>query len=180
MLPFIDRGLAAGAVLGAASCAAAQSLNVNITGTTSVDMLGAPGNSVLHVALPPSSIVNGLGWNVNLTAFSPSWRSEMCINFSDSLGGQAYTFRPAAPGDGPGSAAYASPVIPIPGITVGLDGILRLEFHELFDDFPGAADGVWSGSVRGESDLTIRYIPGPAAALLGMPFMLNRRRRAKN
>lgn len=168
-------------VLAAAVSAEAQMLNYNVTGIPSVDALGAPGNQVSLLSLSPTAVVTGLGWNVTLTAFSPSWRSDMAINFSDSAGGQSYVFRPGLGDDASGGASYSSAVMPIPSITLGVDGLLRLEFFEAFDDFNNAADGEWGGSVvRGEiSELTIQYVPGPGGVAVVLIGLCTMRRRAR-
>jgi hypothetical protein len=94
----------------------------------------------------------------------------MNIRFSNDDFSAFHDFAPALGDDAPGIASYASAgPVPITPLNLGPTGILRLEFFESFDDFPGAADGVWSGALaragQDESIVTVHYIPAPAPAL---------------
>ena len=50
---------------------------INVTGITSVAVAGTAGNTVLSFNIGAGSSVVGIGWDVNNTATSPSWLSEM-------------------------------------------------------------------------------------------------------
>lgn len=173
-------------MVGERSAAATLVTNVNITGIDSWDPKGAPGNPVLHVNFPPATIITGIGWNVTQTAYAPSWLSEMAIQFADTAHTQSFNLTPGAGSNFSGQASFSSGgvialgTLGIPNLLLA-NGILRLEFHDTFDDFPGAADGVWSGTVLTTGDLTsmltIAYIPAPsAAAAFGLLAFARRRR----
>lgn len=150
----------------------------NVAGIPSFDGFGAAGNTVVNLNLGPGAIMNGVGWNVNLTANGASWLSELTVAFTDSAGGQGIFLSPGAGNDAPGTAQFSSGgvvkfnTVPLPDIVLA-DGILRMEFFEGFDDVAGQADGVWNSG-----NLTIQFVPAPGAmALFGMGGLLAARRR---
>lgn len=153
-------------------------------GISSWDGLGDPDNFLDFVSLGAGFTdyhVIGIGWDVNLTAISPSWLSEIGVNFVE---GGVFLF--PGSGDGfPGSANYSSGgIVDLIGLSLDWNqasDILNLEFFEDFDDVADAIEGSWDSGT-----ITIRVersgaIPEPASigiAALGVAGFLVRRRRS--
>ena len=141
---------------------------INVTGITSVAVAGAAGNTVLSFNVGAGSSVVGIGWDVNNTATSPSWLSEMAVGFrnTDNTGGVNLTV--GVGDDMPGTAAYSSGgILDLIGLglsfTANANGLVRVEFYESFNDSEVNPDGIWnSGS------LTLRVVPVPEPATYGM------------
>ncbi len=152
---------------------------------TSNELLGDPNNMViafdLAAAMGQASgtavTMTGIGWDVNLETVGGSWLSEAIVYFDDNIAPDALGLfltpsATAAPGIEFNSSGgivdltdngIADIVLP--------DGILRMEFHESFDDAPGA-DAFWTGT------LTIAAVPTPGAlSLLGLGGLAAMRRR---
>ena len=141
---------------------------INVTGITSVAVAGTAGNTVLSFNVGAGSSVVGIGWDVNNTATSPSWLSEMAVGFrnTDNTGGVNLT---VGQGDAmPGTSSYSSGgVLDLIGLglsfTANANGLVRVEFYESFNDPEINPDGIWnSGS------LTLRVVPVPEPATYGM------------
>lgn len=167
--------------IGAQAPQAISTLTVDVTGIASNDPWGALINVVQNHPIGASSHVVGIGYDVHVTAPSPSWLSEIKVEFAPSDQSSGVWLTPAYLDSFPGSGAYTSGgIIDLVGLAldfnVGLDGILRLEYFEGYDDFPGAMDGMWDSGT-----LTIQYeaIPAPGAAVLfaGAGLLGLRRRR---
>ncbi len=146
---------------------------VDVTGVVSYDEYGLPGNVVLSFNVGADALVTGIGWDVNLTAYDPSWLSELTVAFEDS--GQT-TGVLLSPGtlDEPGTASYSSGgVLALADygleFNVGADGVLRLEFFEGYGDglLP---DGMWnSGTLTIQ---TASVVPEPATyGLMGLGLL---------
>ena len=141
---------------------------INVTGITSVAVAGTAGNTVLSFNVGAGSSVVGIGWDVNLTATSPSWLSEMTVGFrnTDNTGGVNLTI--GVGDDLPGTKSYSSGgVLDLIGLglsfTANANGLVRFEFFESFNDIEVNPDGIWnSGS------LTLRVVPVPEPATYGM------------
>jgi hypothetical protein len=160
----------------------------DVSGIGSGDGLGSAGNTVIAldlaaaVGLPSGTSVtmNGIGWDVLLTANGASWLSEMTIYFDDNIAPDesGLFLSPGAGSDGPGEASFSSDGVlkladvAIPDIVLP-DGVLRMEFFESFDDVAGD-DGVWKSGV-----LSIQVtVPTPgSAAILGLGGLAMGRRR---
>lgn len=152
---------------------------VDVSNTLSVDGSGSPNNVVMLVdvaacvGLPSGTPVlfNGIGWDVNLFAdpavgtLGGSWLTELAINLGPSAGpGFGYV----APGDDglgtnqhPGTEHFAEPVFKIGADLALPDGVLKMEFFEVFNDDAGA-DGAWLAN----STVTIQVVPEPASLAL--------------
>lgn len=127
----------------------------------SYGVAGNPNNArfVLHVGEGEYEWL-GMGWDVTLEAFAPSFLSEMSILILN-VNGDGYRFRVSGelrPGVGRYTSEgiydletrYRLPRLRLP------DGRLYLEFAETFDNPFTAPDGIWrSGS------LTFRVVPAP-------------------
>lgn len=129
-------------------------------------------------------VMNGIGWNVQISTVGASWVSEAQIYFDDNIAPDlsGLFLNPGAGNNAPGqNVPFASPVLkfgpgtPIPGIpTISLpNGMLRMEFGDTFDDNVNAVDDFMTGT------LTIQATPEPTTlALLGLGALgLIRRRR---
>lgn len=144
---------------------------IPISGVPSVDVE----QSVLNSNLGPFALgtgpisVNGIGWDVHLEAFAPSWRSDITVRlaavpastFTPGVDDAVY-LRPGTDGSPGGPTHYTSGGIlkfanyAIPDLVLPT-GNLYLHFFEQFNDLPGD-DGFWN------STLFVQYVPSPTAA----------------
>ena len=120
----------------------------DVSGIFSVDPLGDPLNEVFSLVLAPNASVIGIGWDVVLFADFPSWLSEMVVSFGSTSDNYIVFLTPGVGDDFSGTQAYSSGgIVDLVGLglnfNVDADGILRREFFEDFDDFPGDWDGIW-------------------------------------
>lgn len=154
----------------------------DVSGIFSNDGFGAAINEVYFIQIGASNTVTGIGWDVVLTADSPSWLSEMRVDLTDSDISAGLSLSPGAGVNTPGTQAFSSGgVLNLADFDlefdVGSDGLLRLEFWEFFVDYPGDYDGIWESGT-----LTITAIPEPATyglmalGLLGVAAAARRRR----
>jgi hypothetical protein len=123
---------------------------VDVADTPSYDSVGASCNIRMTIPAPSGrDSFNGIGWDVQLTATSPSWRSEIAVLITN-VNGEGYVLRPGAADTSAGTGTYTSngvgklcdvyglPDLPLP------DGNLYLEFYETYDDFSDCGqDGNW-------------------------------------
>ena len=159
---------------------------LNVAGINSFAEIGSPANTVVLLNVGANAQITGVGWNVIISAFTPSYLSEMVVSFEDSARTDG-VFLTVASGDGFAglNAPYSSGgVLALGSLTfnVGADGILRIEFFEDFDDDAVNPDGRWvSGNITFE---TAGVIPEPstyglmALGLLGVAGAVRRRRTA--
>jgi hypothetical protein len=139
----------------AASSASAATLVIDLDDVYSYGSEGDPANVLWSFDIGANSHVTGIAYDVTLTAFSPSWLSEMVVSFL-STGFNGVYLTPGFADSDPGTASYAdSAYLPDFGLdfTVDGDGLLWLEFFEDFNDSSVNPDGVWNGT------LTITYEP---------------------
>jgi len=157
----------------------------DVSGIQSWDAPGSAFNTVIFLNIGVGNAVNGLGWDVNLTAFAPSWRNELGVLVTDSSGVGGFFLTPGTDGSAGGPTNYNSggnitklANVGIPNVNALGDGLIRLEFFEYYDDAAGAQDGVWnSGNLFFQ---TVNEIPTPGAVgLLGLAGvgLLGRKRR---
>jgi hypothetical protein len=130
-------------------------VGLNVAGIPSRYGFGEAGNFVFNLQLAPNAEVTGIGWDVIVSAFDPSWLSEMVVSFENSDQSAGVFLTVGAGDDNPGlNAAYSSGgIVDLVGLSlnfnVGADGILRVEFFEDFDDSSVDPDGIWvSGSLN--------------------------------
>ena len=158
---------------------------VNVAGINSVAVAGTAGNTVLNVNVGAGSSVVGIGWNVNNTAFTPSWLSEMVVSFTNTDGTGGVNLTVGTGDDNAGTAAYSSGgVLDLVGLglsfTANANGLVRFEFFESFNDAGVNPDGIWNS---GALTLQVVAVPEPATyALMAMGLFavgaLARRRKA--
>jgi len=172
------------ATSGVAAPSALGSVVINVAGIGSYDEIGSSDNIVLSYNIGALSTVTSISWDFSLTAFAPSWLSEMQVTFTGSdLFGSGVTFTPSdTSGSGTeffsGSASLEELGL---AFQVGEDGILRVEFHEDYVDGLGP-DGIWNSGT-----LTVNYVsavPEPTtyglmALGLGVLGVAARRRKAQ-
>ncbi len=165
-------------ILGAATTEATSDIDIEGI-TTGGD--GVPPNDVtINVDLGTGGLdvlVTGIGWDVVLDAFDPSWLSEATLAFNDG----ALTLSPAAGDDAPGiGASYSSngivDITAIPNVGGGVDdfsfiavgGNIDIMFFESFNDLAVDPDGMWASG----STLTIEHQPVPEPSGLAMILIL--------
>jgi hypothetical protein len=138
-------------------------LQVDTTGILNNDERGAASNVVLDFYVGSGASVTSLQWNVNVTSYVGSYLSEMKVTFSDTLG-NGVTFTPGDGDDFDGTMDYAGfQALGDVGkiFEVGVDGILRLEFHDGFKDLAfDESEGIWN---TGTLTFGIAQVPEPPA-----------------
>lgn len=146
LLKTFRKGLVGLSFLVCASVFAAP-VTVDFSNIESHGLLGDWDNVVRTVDVGANATITGISYDISMTAFEPSYLSEMAvaIETSDSLAGVYFT--PANGQDNPGSANVSGSADLLElglAFQVGADGLLRFEFFETFDDFWGVADGLWN------------------------------------
>lgn len=184
MKQYLAIGAAAALALSGAALADGSHYEFDVTGIQSSGTFAAPGfvttidlASALGFAAGTQLTVTGIGWDVAITAFAPSWLSEMAVSFDGIV-----SLRPGAGFDVSGSSLFSSGGIikladvSLPDIVLP-SGMLTLSFYETFEDGSVNPDGIWDGG-----SITIQVaekVPAPGAvALLGIAGFAARRRRA--
>lgn len=156
--------------------AAPITVDVDVAGVQSYGELDDSQNTVLDIDVGANSLITSVAFDVNITAFLPSYLSEIGVLFeaSDFTGG--LSLFPSEVDDwGTGTYSGVFDLANIDGenrrFNVGSDGILRLQFFEDFDDILGAADGIWNfGTITfGVETVDVEEpgeVPEPATTLL--------------
>lgn len=148
----------------------AAPLVIDVTGIPSVGEADHPDNTVLTFNVGANSTITSVAYDVTLTAFAPSWLSEIGVVFETAKMTESLTLFPADEEDTfPGTESYTG-FIDLVGLgrdfSVGIDGILRLEFIDDFDDIPGA-DGIWDfGTLTFNVEPAASEVPEPSTTLL--------------
>jgi len=153
--------MTAAALLSAATFAAgnanAATLVVDVSGISSYGGYDDPGNTILSFDIGAGSVVTDVAYDVSLEAYSPSWLSEITVDFTDSLLTAGVALTPGFLDSFSGTGSYADSASLVDlglSFAVGADGILLLQFYESFDDSSVAPDGLWS-----QGTLTFTYTP---------------------
>lgn len=155
----------------------------DISGISTYDEQGDMDNMVMSEFLVPNAHIIGAGFDVQITTFGGSWLSEPEISLQNADQTDGIFFTPGAGFDTDGIAQdfdsggimdLASMPVPL-DFFLNADGILRIEFYELFDDNPDAIDATFGSG----STVSVQYIvPAPTtAALLGLAGLASTRRR---
>ncbi|WP_431262568.1 PEP-CTERM sorting domain-containing protein [Roseateles chitinivorans] len=178
--------LAASALLGLASAPAlAAPIVIDVAGAQSINLQGEAGNTMWFIDVGANAVLNSLSWSLDLEAFAPSVLSEMQVSFGGSSGLDLVTFAPGGADFASGVGSYSGSLdLGAFGLSVGADGLLRLEFSEAFKDFaPGVAEGEWQRGTLTFDVTAASAVPEPASAalaLLGLGLVLAvRARRAR-
>lgn len=170
--------------------AKADTLVIDIFDVNSYDLYGDPSNEVYLIDMAgllglPSGTplhVTGVAWDVSIASQGASWLSEAAVEIADTdvLGG--ITLTPANDTASPGTMQFSSTMVDL--VAGGLDfmlgdGVLRLEFFELYDDAADSVDAVWNGSIEIEATAAVVPLPATAWFLLSavIPLMRSRRRK---
>jgi len=173
-----------GLSLCACSSAFAAPFVINFSNIESNGEFGDSANIVQLYQIGANSVITSFTFSGQLTAIPFSFLSELTLTLTDSALSTGINYNPGIDDDFPGTASYTEFVdlaTDDQSFAVGSDGILRLEFNELFDDFAGA-DGIWNfGTLTLEVE-TPGQVPEPATGLLlgaGLAMMgyAGRRRR---
>lgn len=167
--------LAAAAAIALPSAANAATLVVDVSGSQSFFAFGEPGNTVATYNIGAGSRITGVSYEVNITAFSPSWLSEATLGFTDSDSFEGVFLTPGIGDDFAGTGTYTGSANLIDlglDFVVGADGILRLEYFESFDDGSISPDAIWnSGTITFTYDSVVGVVPEPSTwALLILGF----------
>lgn len=161
--------LFAGLSLLACTSVFAGPLTVDVSGIQSHGYIGDPDNTVLTYNVGANSRITSVAFSINVTAFSPSWLSEIGLMFTDSDQFDGVIFTPGVGDEFSGTASYIDSVDLISidlDFLVGADGILRLEFFEDYDDGFGA-DGQWNfGTITFGIEPVASDVPEPGSILL--------------
>jgi hypothetical protein len=141
--------------------------SIDVSGIASYDEYGSSANTVLTFNLGANAEVTGIGWDVGLTAYTPSWLSELKVAFEDSSQLSGVFLTPGVGETFSGTGSYSSGgILNLAdyglNFNVGADGILRIEFFEGYVDGLNP-DGIWDSGT-----LTIQTAAVPEPATYGM------------
>jgi hypothetical protein len=125
---------------------------IDVDGIDSFDSLDDGDNVTVDVAIGDGFRVVGVAWDVGIAATAPSWLSDANVLISDSSGSndpQGIFLAPGFDFDEPGDREFTSNGVvlfsdlELPEVGTRADGIVRLQFFEIFDDAPNAPDAAW-------------------------------------
>lgn len=185
MLVLVVATMGVGVGVAQATPITTKELQVDVTGIADYDTRNAPMNVVRDFYVGAGALVTAIRWNVDLTANEPSYLSEMEVGFTDT-DGNGTGIVPGGDDDFSGAMHYEGfqDLVDIgQAVTVGSDGILRLEFFDGFKDLSfDEPEGIWNA---GTLTFSIAEVPEPATwALMLAGFLLlssaHARRRSKH
>ena len=176
--------LLVGVSLLACTSAFATPFTFDVAGARGVGEFGNAGNDVYEINVGANATITSVSFNVNLTAFPPSFLSEMFLAFTNSSATRGGNLQPGVDVNVAGTQTFTGMEDLVADdfiFSVDADGILRLEFYESFDDESVSPDGVWNfGTITFNTDAG--EVPEPATGMLigaGLALMActTRRRR---
>jgi len=161
----------------------------DVTGIDSIGELEDPANFSVNwdiaAALGAPSgtpvTVHGVGYDVTITAFDPSWLSEIAFYFGNGITDPDGLLLGISSEEDPGGPTnYTSPNIDITDAgfndIVLPNGVLYLEFFEGFDDSSVNPDGLWNSGMLA-FNATASNIPEPTTlGLVGLVSLISLRR----
>ena len=183
--------LLVGLSLLACTSAFATPFTFNVAGVQSTGEIGDAGNDVYQINVGANATITSVSYNFNVTAFTPSWLSEIGFAFTNSANTDGVILNPSDDLDEPGTETFVDLVDLVAeglSFSVDADGILRLEFFEDFNDESISPDGVWNfGTITfNTADVDVPpggEVPEPATGLLigaGLALMGYTTRRRRN
>jgi hypothetical protein len=176
--------LLVGVSLLACTSAFATPFTFDVAGARGVGEFGNAGNDVYEINVGANATITSVSFDVNLTAFPPSFLSEMFLAFTNSSATRGGNLQPGVDVNAAGTQTFTGMEDLVADdfiFSVDADGILRLEFYESFDDESVSPDGVWNfGTITFNTDAG--EVPEPATGMLigaGLALMActTRRRR---
>lgn len=163
----------AGLSFFACTSLSAAPLIINVNDVLSIGQYGEAGNTVLTFNVGANSTITSIDFNVSLTAFDPSYLSEIGLFLSSSDQNAGFNIFPLDMSTDPGTESYAEFVDLVAignSFDVSSDGILRLEFFEGWDDDTVNPDGRWNGTITVNVEMDDVEEPGevpePSTTLL--------------
>ena len=172
----------------ASATAFATPYTVDISGAQSFAAFGSAANTVSEINVGANASIVSVSFNVNLTAFAPSFLSELSLAFTNSGVTEGVFLTPGIDDSDAGTATYSEFIDLVANglsFNVDADGILRLEFFERFNDASVSPDGIWNfGTITFNTDAVgPSPVPEPATGVLigaGLALLAchTRRRRA--
>ena len=180
-----------GVSLLACTSAFATPFTFDVAGARSTGEFGNEGNSVYEINVGANATITSVSYDVNLTAFRPSFLSEMFLAFTNSSAMRGGNLNPGVGVNEEGTATFSGmDDLFADGLSfsVDADGILRLEFYDAFDDPSIAPDGFWNfGTITFNADIIdgppMGDVPEPASGFLigaGLALMGYTARRRRN
>ena len=150
-------------------------ITIDVSGMQFNDAQGSPFNQILSILVGQGQTVRGIAWDVNLTTIGASWASEAVMGFEGQVNlTVAEDPNPVSNMNYNSGGFIYLEDLGIPEITVGVDGMLSIEFFESFIDNGGTGDSFFEAG----STITITNTPTPGTlAFLGMTGLLSTRRR---
>jgi len=131
----------------------ALTLDVNGATTNGSYVSGDPSNTVVELDIGAGNTLTGIGWEINVEAFDPSWRSESSVAFTADPDSTTGLFLSVGAADNsPGVTDYSSDGVllladaGIDPVPAGDDGLFYLTWHESFNDGTVDPDSEQNGS----------------------------------